>query len=70
MEVAVYEKSVFWSWSAFLVWSIAVITVALGAILAAEEDKLFYQGQGKGEIAREDDYDEETVAMRLASVVW
>ena len=39
MEVAVYEKSAFWSWSAFTIWLIAIATVAVGVCLPLRKIK-------------------------------
>jgi hypothetical protein len=63
MEVAVYEKAVFWSWSAFVIWLMAVAIVAYGSVLAAEEDQLFIYTRGcEKSGGKEDDFEEESVA--------
>ena len=47
MEVALYEKSLLWSWSSFVIWLLAVATLVYGATLAAEEDKMWIYTRGR-----------------------
>ena len=68
MEVAVYEKSAFWSWSAFTIWLIAIATVAVGAVLAAEEDQVFIYMRGRENAGSKDELYEEDSAYSAPSI--
>jgi hypothetical protein len=63
MDVLLYDRSVFWAWSSFFIWLMAIGTVAYGSILAAEEDKLMIHTGGKSRQELEKDASDTTKAM-------